>query len=187
MNLELFSKLMVKRNEPRQRLHTWKMFLQICEVYLKECEIKNPVIVELGVMRNRQKQFYEQLLNAYHIGIDISDAKGTPDILGNTHDPYTLKLLKEKLKGRKINILFIDASHKYDSVKKDFEIYSPLCDGIIVLDDINLSRHRSRKRKRHGVWLFWDELRLSENYDDYLFLSIGQYRDSSGLGMMIKK
>lgn len=187
MNLELYNKLMVKRSEPRQRFHTWQAFLEFCETYLKKHYIANPIVVELGVMRNLQKKFYEQLLNAKHIGIDISNVKGTPDILGDTHDPETLKTLRKELKGRKINILFIDASHAYASVKKDYEIYSPLCDGIIVLDDINLNRHAKKKRKKHGVWLFWDELKIAENYDDYLFITITQYRDSSGLGLIIKK
>lgn len=187
MNIEFYKKLMTKGNEPRQRFHTWQMFLEICELYMRNHHIANPVVVELGVMRNRQKMFYEELLNAYHIGIDISDTKGIPDILGDTHDSETLKELKMKLKGRKINILFIDASHTYVSVKKDYEIYAPLCDGIIAIDDINLSRYAKRKRKRHGVWLFWDELKVAEHYDDYLFLSITQCKDTSGLGLVIKK
>ena len=186
MNLELFLMLWTGERPPRQRLSTWQKFLEICETYLNEHDIKNPVVVELGVMRNKQKKFYEQLLNSYHIGIDRSDTKGTPDILGNTHDPLTYGLLMQKLDGRKIDILFIDASHAYEDVKKDFELYSPMCNGIIVIDDINLSRHR-RKRKRHGVWKFWDEIKVEEKYDKFLFISITQYRDSSGLGMMINK
>lgn len=185
MNLNLYKKLMTGKRIPRQRFHTWEMFLQICELYLEKHQIVEPVIVELGTMRNEQKKFYEQLLGIKHIGIDISSAKGEPDILGDLHDSRTLERLKEKLKGKPISILFIDACHSYESVRKDFEIYSPLCDGIIVLDDINLSRHR--KRMKHGVWKFWDEIKLEEKYDDFLFLSITQYRDSSGLGMMIKK
>lgn len=193
MNLELYHELMttghssVRKCGPRQRRDVWKMFLQICETYLKEHRVKNPIAVELGIYRNHQKKFYNKLLNMDHIGIDIEDNRGKPDILGDTHDPETVKTLKSKLKGRTINILFIDANHSYDDVKKDFEMYSPLCNGIIAIDDINLSRHRIKKRKRHGVWAFWDEIKLSENHDDHLFLSIGQERDNSGLGMIIKQ
>ncbi len=185
MNLNLFEKLMVEGKEPRQRFYTWQKFLQICDTYLKEHEITCPIVVELGVMRNRQKKFYEQLFEAKHIGIDISNKKGEPDILGDLHCQKTLEKLKERLKGRRIDILFIDACHSYEAVKKDFEIYSPLCNGIIVLDDINLGRYR--RKKGHGVWKFWDEIKLEEKYDNYLFLSITQYRDTSGLGMIIKK
>ncbi len=39
---------------------------------------------------------------------------------------------------KKIGLLFIDASHDYDSVKKDFEFWSPFVskDGFIVFDDV---------------------------------------------------
>jgi len=193
MNLDLYKKLMttgdssVRKCGPRQRWDIWKTFLQICEVFLKENEVENPVVVELGVYRNHQKKFYEQLLNAEHIGIDISDSRGIPDILGNTHDSETLAVLKKRLEGRSIDILFIDAAHSYADVKQDFDMYSPLCDGIIALDDINLSRHRVKKRKSHGVWQFWDELKMAEGYDEYIFLSICQEKDCSGMGVIIQK
>ena len=193
MNLALFHELMttgdssIRKCGPRQRYDIWKTFLQICEVFLKENEVENPVVVELGVYRNHQKKFYEQLFGAEHIGIDISSDRGVPDILGDTHDPKTLEALKSKLNGRNIDILFIDANHSYADVKQDFETYSPLCPGIIALDDINLSRHRVKKRKRHGVWQFWDEIKMAEGYDECVFLSICQERDCSGMGVIIQK
>lgn len=189
MNLELLNELMKQR--PSQHLPEWRMFLEVCEAYLKRCKIKNPIIVELGVWKNRQKKFYEQLLEAEHIGIDFSDKRCTPDILGNLHHSKTMEMLKEKLRGRPINILFIDASHFYGNVKKDFELYSPLCKDIIAIHDIESCRYI--ERKKHEVWKFWDELKTRahkgmEEYKDFLFLSIYQHRVSNmGIGMIIKK
>ncbi len=194
MNLKLFNELM--RKSPSQKRPEWLMFLEICEIYLKKHEIKNPIVVELGIWRNRQERFYEQLLGAWHISIDISRRRNDPDILGDTHDPKTMEALKERLGGKSINILFVDASHCYESVKKDFELYSPLCTDVVAFHDINTNRYE--KTKKREVWRFWDELKASayagkEECKDFLFLSICQHRrgvgdrGQMGIGVIIKK
>jgi len=189
MNLELFDKLMEQK--PFQYKPEWWMFLEICEVYLKRYEIENPIVVELGAWMGRQKRFWEQLLGAEHIGIDITDANGIPDIIGNTNDPKTLEMLKERLNGRAINILYIDGCHYYGAVKRDFQMYSPLCEDIIALHDIESYRYRKGKKTR--VWKFWDELKLrvhkgTEGYRDSLLLSIHEHREANqGIGVLIKR
>ena len=196
MNLELFNNLM--KQPPAQHPQEWRLFLEICELYLERQKIRNPIVVELGIYENRQKAFWEKLFGAEHIGIDVKKRRCIPDIVGNTHYPETLKILKEKLKGRPINILFIDANHHYEAVKEDFEIYSPLCDNIVVIHDIESRRYDGpSRRKRVGVWKFWDELRVEaykgkEEYKNFLFLSIYQYfvsrfKIQTGIGMIIKK
>lgn len=197
MNLKLFDEFMGKRRMPSQCRPEWLMFLEICETYLKKHEIKNPIVVELGASRNRQKKFYEQLLGAKHIGIDFNIDRFPPDILGNTHDPKTLKALKKKLKGRPINILFIDANHCYADVKKDYEMYSPLCTDIIALHDVETARYRLHSRRE--VWKFWDELKersfndaQREELERFLFVLIHQHRINGkkwwmGIGMIMKK
>lgn len=178
MNIELFNKLMEQR--PFVNPNEWKMFLEICETYLKKYAIKDPIVVELGIYKNKQKKFYEQLLKAKHIGIDIT-RKRHPDIHGDTHDSRTLQALKEKLKGKSINILFIDADHSYESVKKDFEIYSPLCSDIIALHDIHVGRHQN-KIEGVEVWKFWDELIREDK--EFSFISIDE---EEGIGIILKK
>ena len=178
MNLKLYDGLM--REKPEQQESEWWIFLEICEAHLKKHEIKNPIVVELGIYNNGQKSFWEKLLGAEHIGIDKKVRRCDPDIRGNTHDPKTMEALKKKLRERPINILFIDASHNYDDIKKDFEMYSPLCSDIIAFHDTKL-------RKR-GVGKFWDELKTKHR--DFLFLSIYQHRENRvqmGIGMIIKK
>lgn len=195
MNLELYEKLM-SEGCPGQQPSEWIMFLEICETYLKKNKIKNPVVVELGVDKNMQKKFYKQLLGTEHIGIDSSTRRSVPDIKGDTHDSETLKALKEKLGGKLINILFIDAHHGYKSVKKDFETYSPLCTDIIVFHDIELGRNKNSEKSM--VWKFWDELKeraFAEltGYERYVFLSISRRSfkrpniGCMGIGMMIRK
>ena len=189
MDMKLFNELIKIR--PSQHSPEFLTYLEICEIYLKRYNIKNPVVVELGVYFNKQKRFYEQLLGAEHIGIDIGSKRSIPDIQGNTHDPEILKKLKEKLNGRPINILFIDASHRYDDVKKDYEIYSPLCSGIIAFHDIHT--YRDSRIQRARVWQFWDELRADaytgRKYQDSLFISVHQFREKiqMGIGIVIKR
>lgn len=183
------------KTRPYQRPSEWKLFLEFCEMYLKRHGIKNPVVVELGTATNKQKAFYKQLLGAEHIGINITEKYSKPDILGDTHDLETVEALKKKLGGRSIDILFIDASHFYESVRKDYKLYSPLCSGIVALHDIELGRYAHKKRGK--VWKLWDELRMvgglgAEKGNEWMFLSIHQYKDvpdrsRMGIGLIIKK
>lgn len=195
MNKTIFNKLM--KEGVKKLLQTpeeWKMFLEVCEVYLKRHSIKKPVVVELGVWEDKTRGFFEQLFGAEYISIDKSDERSKPDILGDTHDPETLNALKDRLDGRPINILFIDASHYYEDVKKDFALYSPLCKDIIALHDTECMRYK--RRKTAEVWKFWDELKEKSyevgagEIEGYLFLSIFKKRHRGcqrGIGVIIKK
>lgn len=200
INLELYQKIMDESPGLSQNFPEWKMYLNICYTYLEQHNIKKPIVVELGTLYNRQKRFYEQLLGAEHIGIDSSTKRCVPDIQGLTSDIGTLNTLKERLAGRPINILFIDASHRYKHVKSDFDMYHPLCENIVAFHDIEVGRETGASKKHGiwGVWRFWDELKeLSFDtktiYKDYLFMSIRQCRlkinrpPRMGIGMIIKK
>ena len=197
MNLEIFDKLM--KDRPSQHKPEWRLLLEICELYMKKRKIKNPIVVELGTYKDKQRAFYEQLLGANHIGIDISNKRSIPDILGDSHNPWTLGTLKKKLNGKSINILFIDGDHSYESVKKDFEMYSSFCSDIIAIHDIETGRGKEKeKRTFPHVHEFWDELKEKahkepEKYANYLFVSINQnhFRCAGnrglGIGAIIKQ
>lgn len=177
MNLELFSEIMTGAR-PWQQPKEWRTLFEFAHAYFNNRRIDHPVVVELGSALNRQKKFYEQLLGAQHISIDI---RGEPDIRSNTHDAGTLIKLKEMLDGRLIDLLFIDASHYYADVKRDYEIYEPLTRYIIAFHDIFLEREEVR--------LFWDELTRKEKR--YLKLTIncwnsGQKLDM-GIGLILKE
>ena len=192
MNKQIFNSLMKVRGL-KQEPWEWRTFLEFCSTYLKNNKIKNPVVVELGVLNNRQKEFYEQLFGATHIGIDISKDRSIPDILGDTHDRKILEALKKKLKGRSIDILFIDAGHTYDDIEMDFGLYTPLCDGLVVIHDIETYRNTGRKSAQ--VWKFWDEVKLgahkeTEEYKDYPFIELFHRRtrgNQRGIGIIVKK
>lgn len=153
MNIAEFDAI-IEQQHPGQNRKEWQYFLEFVDYYFKSRGIQKPIVVELGVRTGRQKIFYERLLGGTHIGIDINDTLSTPDILGDTHDPQTLMRLEDMLKGKAIDLLFIDADHGYDAVKRDFEIYEPLTKHIIAFHDIRTEQVR--------VSLFWEEL-LNDN------------------------
>ena len=59
-------------------------------------------------------------------------------VRGDSHQPDLVAKVRQLLAGRQIDFLFIDGDHSYDSVKTDFEFYSPLVarDGLIAFHDI---------------------------------------------------
>jgi len=196
MDHELFASMMMKGSRPSQNFSEWKMFLQIADLEMEKRNIVKPVVVELGIWRNRQKKFYEEFLGAEHICIDVSAKRGMPDILGDTHDPKTMAELLKRLNGRPINVLFIDAGHVYEDAKKDFEYYSPLCSDVIALHDINC--HRYANHPRMQVHRLWDELKLKaynpieKIYKQFLFVDLYRYRGQGnghqmGIGLMIRQ
>ena len=154
MDRALFDRLL-KECHPGQNAKEWWYFLEFAGNYFKTHNVGNPIVVELGVRMGCQQRFYKQLLGAKYIGIDAYETHSKPDILGNTHNPETLKRLKGLLAGRPINLLFIDANHSYDSVRKDFEIYGPLTRHIVAFHDV-------RTEQVH-VRLFWEELLMADN------------------------
>ena len=185
MNLRIFNTLM-KEPGLEQQGSEWQLFLEFCSIFLKNNKIKNPVVVELGTGAGKQKGFYEQLFGAEYVGIDIVDKRSKPDILGDTHAPQTMQKLHKKLYGRKIDILFIDASHVYEDVKKDYELYSPLCNGLVALHDIETFRYKGRKSAQ--VWKLWDELRGEAHEGPVITIFKRRRRGcQGGIGIIVKK
>lgn len=71
----------------------------------------------------------------------------------------TVSHLREILGGRAIDFLFIDADHRYEGVRRDFELYSPLVrnGGLIAFHDIRPNIQDADTQ----VYRLWDELKQS--------------------------
>jgi len=137
---------------PLQDMREWQTYIEFIETYFRNREIKNPIVVEVGTYKNKQKIYYKDLLGYRHIGIDINHRR-RPDIVGDSRDPATVNKLKEKLEGQPINLLYIDDGHEYLDVKGDYELYSPLAKNIIALHDV---------LRYESIIRFWNEL-IEEN------------------------
>ena len=97
----------------------------------------------------------------------------------NSHDLGTLQEVKKVLNGRELDFLFIDGDHRYEGVKRDFEMYLPLVrkGGIIALHDI--VEHRPERGCE--VSRFWNEIKHS-----YKHLEIVRDRNQkwAGIGVL---
>ena len=117
-----------------------------------------------------------------HIGIDMSDKLSKPDILGNTHAPETLRKLKALLGDKKINILFIDATHTYVDALADYLVSGPLVTDIIAFHDISHEPEISR---------LWKDIQASEKDNPNIsFISIGAWANGwceLGIGIIVKR
>ncbi len=82
----------------------------------------------------------------------------------NSHLDETRTRIEALLKGRKIDVLMIDADHSYDGVKRDYDLYSPLLadDGFIAMHDVILNRFDPEIE----VHRFWDELKATEKTEE---------------------
>jgi len=168
----------------------WRAFLEYCEGYFRHRGIR-PLVVEIGVLHNAQRRFFIDLLGGEHIGIDNgSQSRERPDILGDSHDPATVKVLEDKLNGRKIDLLFIDGDHRYEAVKKDWELYSPLTSHLIALHDLLCDNEESVQVSR-----FWDELKTQDTQSTFIVFHRRRSHERTGIwdghemgiGLVVKK
>lgn len=104
-------------------------------------------------------------------------------IVGNTHDPDTLRRLQDLLEERQIDFLFIDAEHTEPGVTQDFEDYGALVrpGGLIALHDI-LDPHPSRNQDHVRVSRLWERIRRA----GYLTRELVAHPDQEwgGIGMV---
>lgn len=100
----------------------------------------------------------------------------------DSHDPSTLRKVREILGDTPLDFLFIDGDHTYEGVKKDFEMYSPLVrkGGIIAFHDIV----PGPPENVGGVPRFWQEIKYR-----YKHIEIIHYwnQDGFGIGVLFKE
>jgi len=121
---------------PGQGKMEFFLFLSFVKEYLNWKQIFNPTVVEIGVRNGNQRAFYKELLQADYLGIDIREKEGDNFILGDSSKIETLEALKMRLKGKRIDLLFIDGNHTYKVAKRDWELYSALTSYLVAIHDI---------------------------------------------------
>lgn len=173
-----------------QHVPEFRAFLELAAGYFSARGIVCPQVVEIGILDGAQKKFYEKVLCARHIGIDVNPA-APADIHGDSRDPQTRKELEERLAGGLIDLLFIDGDHTYDAVKSDYEMYAPLCRHIAGLHDILTPKLHPRDPV--DVIRFWEELKAENKTDTLLTIQHYNPRPAQafngrplGIGVIIK-
>jgi cephalosporin hydroxylase len=87
----------------------------------------------------------------------------------NSHFEESRTRVERAVRGKKFDLIMIDADHSYEGVKRDFELYSPLVSerGIVVLHDVLPNRFDPEI----DVHRFWREVsaahQCEEIVDDY--------------------
>jgi predicted O-methyltransferase YrrM len=94
----------------------------------------------------------------------------------DSHRPETLAGIKEALQGKKLDLLFIDGDHRYEGVRRDFEMYSPLVrsGGLLAFHDIAQSGELE-------VCKFWDEVKQKYTYKEIIHQS---GKGAAGIGVL---
>jgi len=126
----------------------------------------NPLsILEVGVFLGGFVETMRKAFpNATVIGIDkdYSSLEFTDfyALSGDSHLPSMREAVKDTLKGKPLDFLFIDGDHTYNGVKTDFELYAPLVrsGGIIAFHD---TMRLSGQIKGVEVREFFDHIRSS--------------------------
>lgn len=119
---------------------------------------------------------------------DVIKAWADPDYdvtlcTGNTQKEETFREVSEAFAGEAVDVLFIDADHSYEGVKRDFELWRPIVrnGGYIIFHDIC---DHSKSNPRCQVDKFWAE--LQKTYDMAVYYGIHETTDPDwgGIGIM---
>lgn len=182
MNFKKFYDLM--SHHPQQDPVEWQLFIEFIKGYFGHRGIEKPLILEIGIRWGNQKPFYADFLGFDHIGLDV-DPKYNATITGDSHDPKTLARVLKLTRGREINLVFIDACHKYEDVKKDFEMYGPLATDIVALHDVMMGKRFWNTAR--GLWM--EILADPGNYTTIQFFTnraMIPKPKNMGIGLLIK-
>jgi len=124
------------------------------------------VIVEIGSDAGGTLWAWSQLPGPPRvIGVDLPggpyssgsrlDSHGATVIIGDSHLPATLELVRQQLDGQEADVLFIDGDHTYAGAKADWLAYRQLVrpGGLVVLHDVAPHDNPSV-----GVNYLWQEI-----------------------------
>jgi cephalosporin hydroxylase len=151
-------------------LFTWS---QCCDSVRLLVSIDLPGGIHGGGYPNQRTKFYRQFVaNRPQCQLEL--------LRVDSQSETTVNLLKQLLKGRPIDFLFIDADHRYEGVKRDFQLYSPLVrqGGLIAFHDIKPNVQDSNTQ----VDRFWDELKAEGRSVEEIVHS--PYRGYFGIGVL---
>ena len=134
-------------------------------------QIKEPIILELGVQKGRSTKKFLQLCNKNNgklFSVDLDDCSNVSKDkrwkFFQTRDD-NFEFIKSQIPN-KIDVLFIDTLHEANHVKKLIYEYYPLLrsNGYIFIDDISHLPYLKRKNRNN----FYCEINNKETFDTIL-------------------
>ena len=188
MDLTLFNavdnKLVSNKKLLAQDGAEWKYFIEFATGYFKNRDIKNPVVVEIGIMKGAQMLYYKELMDAVYVGIDCN-VNAEPHLLGDSQSTETVERLKNMLAGRDIDLLFIDGNHSYEAAKRDYELFEPLTKHLIAIHDIRATNNSEVLRLWKEIVI--DEMSIEFNrYNTSVSIPECKFVDM-GIGVIVKE
>jgi glycosyltransferase involved in cell wall biosynthesis len=113
----------------------------------------------------------------------VSETQRCRLIDGNSQEQETFNQLIDTLGVWPIDFLFIDADHRYEGVKRDYDMYSPLVrpGGLIGFHDIIPQNDR-----RSGVHKLWAELKQTEATLEFVGNDSFAFGSWGGVGVVRK-
>jgi len=160
-------------------------------------QIKEPIILELGVQKGRSTKKFLELCNKNDgqlFSVDLDDCSGVSTdkrwkFFQSRDDNFGF--IKSQIPN-KIDVLFIDTLHEANHVKKLFYEYYPLLnsDGYIFIDDISHLPYLKNKDRNN----FYCEINNKETFETILSIYSENYKNfelnfsffSSGLAIIKK-
>jgi cephalosporin hydroxylase len=194
MNRGDFVSLFYSAPEPSQHIDEIYNFL----IWYNSYHNKGNKIAEIGTFKGGTLKFWEYL-NKYNksnddsliISVDLNDRGWIPSliekykeqeyikfIIGDSSSDSVTSKFEQTLKGKKLDLLFIDGNHDYNYVKFDYNYYSKYVKsgGVIAFHDIVAD---APKR------VFEELTNNPKNYSSYITF----FSDTNpcGIGIIIKK
>jgi len=102
----------------------------------------------------------------------VVDRFGIEMVKGDSGDPEVVAQVRSLVGPTRADYLFIDAAHDYDSVKRDFELYSPLARAVGFHDVHN-----------PAIFPFWLELTRTTHGDRSY--ALWKETDGHGIGVLL--
>ncbi len=146
-------------------------------------ELKPRVVMEIGTYRGGTLFLFSRVIPEYGLIVSldlprdsahngyarwrsflyrnyVQDKRRIEIIQQDSHLKQTKEMVDAFLGGRAVDFLFIDADHRYEGVKLDFEMYFPLVshNGVVALHDII----RDKNSLENGVYFFWEEVKKKD-------------------------
>lgn len=172
----------------------WELadFIYALKKHEKDTGFKMSRFLEVGFSSGQTNSILNKFFNFDHIvGLDLfnTNANGF-SLQGNMQHKNLVLITGDSTSERVIDLvnkmgpydlIFIDANHTYEFVKKDFENYNPFLEkgGAIGFHDID-------NPDWMGTNKFWKELEASGKYNMQTFVECG-YRLQYGIGMLTIK